>query len=502
MTTPDDGPAPFVAGSAGAAPVAPQPSDRRHGRDVIRRRPRETRVIDCPPPVERSVTVNPLAHARLFALALAVVIAFGTLLLLTPWATAAGQQTSFFDALFVSMSAATITGLATVDTATHWTFFGELVILVLVQIGGLGFTVGASLVLQLLRRGDSLRDALLMRDGAPTLTLREALDFSGRIVRFTFAVEAVGATLLTLHFWLLSGLAFPKALWQGIFYAVCAFCNGGFDLSTDFSSLIAYNDAIPVNVVIAALIQGGALSYIVFHDVWTQRRWRPLPLDTKLVIIVNGIVLVGAAAVFLVAEWTASLQDTPIWARPMSAIFQSVSARTGGYATVNFAEVSTVTLLIWIGVMAIGGASGSTAGGIKLTTTGVVSVAVLSALRGQTETQVFGRRIAPALIFRAMGIIALYLIIYFVVTISLTITEADLLGGQFTTADLLFESMSALSTTGLSAGMTPDLSSAGKVILVIAMFIGRIGPLSFAYALQGRQRPPRYRYPEEPVRIG
>ena len=469
---------------------------------MIRRRARSTKVINCPPPVKRPSAANPLAHARLFALALTVFICIGTILLMTPWATAPGQQTNFYDALFTSMSASTITGLATVDTATHWTFFGELVILILVQIGGLGFMVGASLVLQLLRRGDSLRDAMLMRDGAPTLTLREALEFSGRIIRFTFAVEAVGASLLTGHFWLIAGQAFPTALWNGVFHAICAFCNGGFDLSTNFGSFIAYDDSILLNVVIAALIQTGSLSYIVFHDLWVRRRWNTLSLDTKLVLVVNGVLLVAGAVIFLVLEWNASLQDTPTWARPMASVFQSVAARSGGYATVDFASVTTVTLLIWLGIMAIGGASGSTAGGIKLTTTGVVSVAVLSALRGHTESQVFGRRIASALVFRSMGIIALFMMLYFFVTISLAITESSILGERFTTAALLFESMSALATTGLSTGLSAEVSNAGKVILALAMFIGRIGPLSFAYALQGRQRPPRYRYSEEPVRIG
>ena len=186
----------------------------------------------------------------------------------------------------------------------------------------------------------------------------------------------------------------------------------------------------------------------------------------------------------------------------MGALFQSVAARTAGYATVNFADATTVTLLVWIGVMAIGGASGSAAGGITLNTTGVVSVAAYSALRGRPEAQIFGRRIATALVLRAMGIVALFLMVYFVITVALVISEDAILGQPFSTAALMFESMSALATVGLSAGMTPELSDAGKVILVIAMFIGRIGPLSFAYILQNRQRPRHYRYPEEGVRIG
>ena len=269
-------------------------------------------MIDCPPPVRRSVNPNPLVHARVFALAFLVLIAVGTVLLMLPWATATGQETGIVDALFLSMSASSVTGMATVDTATHWTFFGELVILLLTQIGGIGFMVGASLVLRVLGRGSTLRDTLLLRDGAPTLTVGEALELSGRVARFIVVVEAIGATLLTGHFWLAADMPFLTALWFGIFYSVCSFCNDGFDLSGDFSSLIAYDDAILVNVVIATLIQAGSLSYFVFHDLWKRRRWRLLALDTKLVLALNAIVLGGGATVFLVAEWNASLVNTPV----------------------------------------------------------------------------------------------------------------------------------------------------------------------------------------------
>jgi len=481
---------------------APRPVPRRHGRDVIRRRPRQTRVIDCPEPVEQSTFATPIVHARRFALAFILVILIGTLLLLAPWATASGQSTDPYDAMFTAVSAASVTGLVTVNTSTHWSFFGQLTILALIQTGGLGFMVGASLVLAILRRGGSLRDAMLMQDGSPTLTLREALDYSGQIVRFTAVVEATGATILTLYFWLGTGLSLQEALWNGVFHAVAAFCNAGFDLSDDFQSLVPYDQSVVVNVVIAGLIQAGAISYIVFHDVWRSRSWTRLSLDSKLVLTINAVLVLGAAAVFLAVEWNASLAGTPGWARPMSAIFQSVAARTAGFTTVNFGQAATVTLLVWLGIMAIGGASGSTAGGIKMTTVGVIVVAVVSALRGNTDVHIFGRRLGAPLIFRAMAVIVLYMTIYFFVTMALVISDGPLLEDRFSTAGLLFESMSALATVGLTTGITPELSDAGKVILAIGMFLGRIGPLSFAYALQGRQHPPRFRYPEVPVRIG
>lgn len=462
----------------------------------------ETRIIDCPPPHGRAAITTPLVHARRFTLALTLIVLVGTLLLMTPLATRSGHGTDAYDAMFVAISAASVTGLTPVSTADHWSFFGQMVILILVQIGGLGFMVGASLVLGLLRRSGSLRDAMLMHDGAPSLTLREALDSSGRIVRFTFITEGIGALLLTLVFWLQVGQSLPTALWHGVFHSITAFCNAGFDLNPGFESLVPYRTNVGLNVIFVCLIQAGALSYFVFHDVWTRRRWHLLTLDTKLVITVNAVVLTGAAVLFLASEWSASLSDTPVWARPMSAIFQSVSARTAGFGTVDFGHASTATLLSWVGVMGIGGAAGSTAGGVKLTTFGVVLFAVVSALRGNTETQVFGRRLPPVLIFRAMAIITGYMALYFVATIALAITQDDLMNQRFSTASLMFESMSGLATVGLTTGITPDVTDSGKVILALTMFLGRIGPLSFAFALQGRQRPPRYRYPEEPVRIG
>ena len=490
------------AAPATAAQPASREPDHAPPRAGLRRRRRSSRIIDCPPPHEHAATANPLIHARRFTLALALIMVIGTLLLMTPLATRSGHGTGVYDAMFVAISAATVTGLTPVSTADHWSFFGQLVILILVQIGGLGFMVGASLVLALLRRSGSLRDAMLMHDGSPSLTLREALDFSGRIIRFTFITEGIGAVLLTLIFWLQVGQPLGTALWHGIFHSVAAFCNAGFDLSPGLDSLIPYRTNIGINVVIACLIQAGALSYFVFHDVWTRRKWHLLTLDTKLVISVNAVVLVGAAGLFLATEWSASLADTPVWARPMSAIFQSVSARTAGFGTVDFGHATNATLLSWIGVMGIGGAAGSTAGGVRLATFGVVVYAVLSALRGHTETQVFGRRLAPTLIFRAMAIITGYMAIYFVATIALAITQDDLINQRFSTASLMFETMSGLATVGLTTGITPEISNTGKVILALTMFLGRIGPLSFAYALQGRQRPPRYRYPEEAVRIG
>jgi trk system potassium uptake protein TrkH len=434
-------------------------------------------------------------------LALAAVMLAGTILLATPWTTESGQATAFVDALFIAVSATAVTGLVTVDTATHWNFFGELVILILIQTGGLGFMVGASIVLQVLRRGSTrLRDVLLVQEGAPTLSLREAVELSRRIAIFTFATEAAGAVALTIRFW--QDMEPWEAVWQGVFHAVSAFCNAGFDIRGDFASLADYRSSVVVNVVVIILVQAGSLSYLALEDVVKCRRWTPLALDTKLVLLGNGVLVIGGTVAFLLTEWTGVLSGTHPAVRPMAALFQSVNARTAGFSTVDFGDVHLVTLFLWVGLMLIGGASGSAAGGVKLTTLSVVAVAVLSTLRGREEPQIFGRRVPTSLIFRAMAVIVIMMTVHFVATVLLTVTE-DLLGGTRPGfLALMFEAMSALATVGLSTGVTPELTTGGKLILCFVMFFGRVGPLTAAFALQRRQRPTRYRYPVAAVRIG
>lgn len=461
------------------------------------------RIIRLPDPGGVTPAPTASAHAQRFVGAFALVILVGAVLLLLPVSTAPGAVTHPIDALFTAVSATAVTGLVVVDTADHWSFWGELVILLLIQIGGLGFAVGASLLLQALRRGAegySLRETLLMRDGAPALSLREVADLARRIVRFTLVAEAIGAALLTLGF--SREMPLPRAVWFGVFHAVAAFGNAGFDLQGGFVSMIPYQTSVWVNVVLALLIQAGALGYVPLADAVRCRRWGPLPLDTKLVLLTNGVLLVAGAAAFLVFEWRGTLAEVPLWARPLAALFQSVAARTAGFATVNFGAAQAVTLFAWVGLMMVGGASGSTAGGVKLATVGVIAAAVAATLRGRAEPQVFGRRIATAVVFRAMAVVVLFVLLHFGFTAALAVSEDLLAAKELDFIQLLFETMSALATVGLSTGITPALTPAGKLILCLAMFVGRIGPLTAAYALQQRQERVLYRFPDEAVRIG
>jgi trk system potassium uptake protein TrkH len=475
-------------------------------RGLRRRRPTEGGpVIFTPPASGPGEKANARRHAQVFILGFVVTILVGAALLSLPWVTTSGERTPVVDALFTSVSATSTTGLGVVDTLEHWNWWGEVVVLMLVQAGGLGFSVGASILLQMLRRGTSaytLRDELLLKDGAPALSVQEAVSLGGRIIRFTLVAEAVGAVALAAWFVVASRMGPLEALWNGVFYAVAAFCNGGFDLTRGVQSVRPAEADAWINVVVMVLAQAGSLSYIVLADVGRKRSWWALALDSKIVLAMNGALLLGGVLVFLAAEWGGALATLTPGAKVLAAGFQSVAARTAGFTTIDWNLVHPLTLFFWLGLMFIGGAAGSTAGGVGLNTVGVVVAAVSSTLRGNPETQVWGRRIATPLIFRAVTVIAMFLLVYGIATVALSIAEHHLANRATGMMDVMFETMSALSTTGISTGITPTLTTAGKLVLCATMFVGRLGPLTAVYALQRRQRPERYRFPEEAVRIG
>lgn len=473
---------------------------RRPGDRVVRRRINASQTFTVAADPERPEIPNVRNHSKLFLTGLAVVLLVGTLLLALPISTRSGEATPAIDAFLTATSAACVTGLVTVDTYEHWNILGQAVILVLMQVGGLGFMVGASVVLRLMQRGPTgLRETLLLRDGAPTLTIREAAEMTRRIVRFTFVVESLGALVLSVRF------AFDRplheAIWHGVFHSVAAFCNAGFDLQGNLQSMIPYQGSLVINGTLMLLVQAGALSWIFFADVAVKRRWRAFALETKLICIVHTLLLLAGTTLFLVAEWNGTLHDVPLVQRPMVALFQSVAARSSGFATVNFAEVTSIVLFAWLGIMFVGGSSGSTAGGLKLATVGVIGLAVASTLRGQPRPQFFGKTIPSMLIYRAMSVVTLMFFVHFLATLALVATEY-VYGHNHSFLALLFETMSAISTTGLSNGITADISTPGKLILVATMVFGLVGPLTVAYALQARQQVVRHRFPEEQIRIG
>ena len=468
----------------------------------MRRRIDARREIELPEPIREAPKARRADfHAKTFVAAVAAIIALGAVLLMLPIVTRSGEATNVFDALFISASAVSVTGLVTVDTATHWNFFGQLVILVLMQIGGISFTVGAGIALRLLSLGGrrSLRDAMMMLEGELTLPLHEAASLTRRVIRYTFIVEGAGVVAFFVYF--VGDEPAHQALWRAVFSSVSAFNNGGFDIQGGFQSFTAFSGSIWMNVVLIALITLGTISYIVVADVIDARSWRRLSTYTKLVLTVHGALIGIGFLTFLGAEWHGALEHMPVVDRPMGALFQSVSARSAGIATVDFGEVSIFTDFVYVALMGVGGASGSPAGGVRIATIGVIAVAVVSIVRGSTEPELFRRSLPIEVVLRAMVVIVVFFFGHFVAAAALAGTE-HLYGTQPPFIDVLFESMSAIATVGFSTGLTTVLSSQGKVVVAISMFVGRLGPLLTVYALQARQQEKRYRLPKTTIHIG
>jgi trk system potassium uptake protein TrkH len=475
---------------------------RRGPRDpLVRRRPREQQIIELPPPRERAKPTDSTRHAKLFAIGLFAMSVLGTLLLALPFTTESGRRAPFVDALFTSISAVTGTGLTVFDTQEQWNLAGEIVLLILIQAGGLGFIVGASLVLQALRRGQTrLSDQVLIQASDPSVALRDTGNLVNRIVKFVFITEAIGAVLFTFEY--VQTESFFRAAWYGVFHSISAFCNAGFDLEGSGITMTKHSGSYLFNGTMMLLIQAGALSYLVLSDVFQKRRWSRFALDTKLVMSGHLLLLGGGALLFAIAEWNQTLAGLPSEHRPMAALFQSVAARSAGFATVPLDNLHTVTLFTWVAIMLVGGASGSAGGGAKISTVAVIVAAVISTLRGHDEPTAFGRRIGVPLVFRALSVIVLLMIAHFITTIILVATEDLFSSREIPFIDVMFEAMSAVATVGTSTGITGDLADASKLVLCLAMFIGRLGPLTAVFALQRKQQPRRYRLPESPVRIG
>ena len=475
---------------------------RRGPRDpLVRRRPRQQQIIELPPPRARPKPHDSGRHAKLFALSLLGTSVIGAILLAMPFTTEAGERVSLIDTLFTAVSAVTGTGLAVFDTQDEWNLFGEIVVLTLIQAGGLGFIVGASLVLQALRRGQTrLDDQVLIQQSSPGVALSDTGHLVNRIIKFALISEGIGAILLTIGY--MQTEPFHRAVWYGIFHSISAFCNSGFDIEGSGKSMTDHSSSWIFNSTLIVLIQLGSLSYLVLSDVAIKRRWKALSLDTKLVLGGNFALILGGALIFAAAEWGRALSEVPVIDRPMAALFQSVAARSAGFTTVPFNDLHAVTLFSWVAIMLVGGASGSAAGGARISTVAVIVAAVVSTVKGEDEPTAFGRRIGVPLVFRAMAVVVLFVIFHFVTTLALIASEDLSNDRQLPFIGVMFEAMSAIGTVGVSTGITADLADPSKLVLSFAMFIGRLGPITAAFALQRKQKPRRYRLPEAPVRIG
>ena len=441
--------------------------------------------------------VAPLRAPALLLLGLVALIAAGTALLLLP-ASARDGRADPVTALFTATSAVTVTGLAVVDTGAYWSPFGQAVILALIQFGGLGVMLGVTALRLLLGGRMSIKQRVIVQEIGAGVRLGGQSRLVRDTVLFTLGCEAAGILLLWPRFAREHGPG--RGLWLATFHGVSGFANAGFDLFG--GTLAAFRGDPYVLLTLAGLIVLGGLGLVVAADLWRIRRWARLTLDSKLVLLGTTLLLPGATAVILVTEGAnpASLGGLSPGLRLLNAFFNAASARTAGFATWDFAASDQRTIFFFLGLMLIGGAPGSMAGGVKLTTAAVILAAVVAALRGHPDATLLERRLPPAQVAQALAVVALALATIANLALVISLVEGGRLTAPFIAQ--LFEVTSAFGTVGFSAGVTAELATPGRLLLVLTMFVGRVGPITVALALVARRRRAAYRRIAEGVRIG
>jgi trk system potassium uptake protein len=426
----------------------------------------------------------------------ASMIAIGSVLLILPISSNTGEWTNFISCLFTSTSAVCVTGLVVVDTLDHWSLFGQFVIMVLIQLGGLGFMTITTALLMAAGRRIGLRGRLLLSESAGVSGMGGIVRLTRNILYFTLIAEASGAVIFFIRF---SGqYGWESAIWKSIFQSVSAFNNAGFDLFGGFRSLSGYHSDYLVLLTTAALIILGGISFVVINNIFRSRGLHTTSIDTKLVLLITGILLVLGSVIILVIEFgnPGTLGNLPLPEKILNAFFQSVTSRTAGFDTFSTGAMSSYALYFTMILMFIGGAAGSTAGGIKVNTFGMIIATIWNTIKGREHPGVFGREFPVQQIFRGMTLLVLSLGIIIIIFLILSFTE------HFPSINILFETISAFGTVGLTTGITPDLSITGKIFIIFMMFIGRLGPLTLIMALAKAQRTSQFRYPQESVRIG
>ena len=430
----------------------------------------------------------------------AILIASGGILLALPIASVDNTHTRWEDAFFTSTSAVTVTGLTVVDTASHWSSFGQGVIFVLMLLGGLGFMVFATFLLTVIGQRLSISDRMLIRDTLGGDRIGGVIRLLRRIVIVVMGIYAVGMLLM---FWqMLSFFPVGEALWQSAFLSVSSFNNAGLTIVPDSNSLAGLDAKIPILIFVGGLIMLGGIGWAVTVDVFRRRNnFTRFNLDTKMIVVTSLFLWLAATSVFLFSEYS---NEATIGARSVAdkfgaSVFEAVSGRTAGFTALNITAITDLTKLFFITMMFIGGAAGSVAGGIKVGTFAVIVATVLSSIRGRQQSEAFGREIPRYVVYRAITVVVLGAGIVFFTSLALAFTES---ASQFPFLDLLFDTVSAFGTTGLSMGIVPLLTIWGKIMFMVVMVLGRLGPLALALALTPQKEGTVYRYAQEGIRIG
>ena len=440
-----------------------------------------------------------IAPAQIVLGSFMLLILAGALLLMLPISSQSRQLTPFIDALFTATSATCVTGLVVVDTATYWSVFGQAVIMLLIQIGGMGVVTMAVIVSLLSGRRIGFRQRYVMQESISAPQVGGIVRLTGFILRFTLTMELISAVLLAIRF--IPEFGPLKGAWYGLFHSVSAFCNAGFDLMgvrAPFSSLVAYTGDWLVNLVIMVLIVSGGIGFFAWSDILHNKfHFHAYRLQTKLVLVTTGLLLVLPALYLFLYEFNQTAwQDLTLGERVWAALFQSVTPRTAGFNTVDLTLLHPVTIMMMIFLMLTGGSPGSTAGGFKTTSLAIVFLTVRAVYAKRDGVNTFGRRIPQDVLRSAVAIIVMYIMLFVAGSVAITLIEGLPL------SMVLFECASAIGTVGLTLGCTTSLGPISQIILILLMYFGRVGGLTMIYALVSGHIPAPSQLPQERITIG
>lgn len=435
-----------------------------------------------------------LSSSQIIILGFAAMILLGSFLLMLPFSTQDGKGATFADAIFTATSAVCVTGLIVRDTATYWSAFGQTVLIALIQIGGMGVVTVAIAISTLSGRQISLKQRSTMQEAISAHKVGGIVRLTGFIIKMTVFFELLGAVLLMPTFCREFGLG--KGIWYAVFHAISAFCNAGFDLmgvKTPYSSLTGFADNPAVSLTVMGLIVIGGIGFVTWEDVKTHKlHIRKYRMQSKVILMTTGLLIALPTVFFFLYEF----QNAPLGERILLSLFQAITPRTAGFNTADLTKISEVGTAITIALMLVGGSPGSTAGGMKTTTLAVMLSTAISVFRRKEHTHFFGRRIQDETIRNAATIFMMYLVLF--LTGGCIISMAE--GLPLLTC--LFETASAVGTVGLTLGITPGLRPVSRVILILLMFIGRVGGLTLIFSALSSKRGNTARLPQEKLTVG
>lgn len=421
----------------------------------------------------------------------------GAIILTLPVSSKSGEGTNFLDALFTSASAVCVNGLVINDTGTYWSTFGQIVLIILSEIGGLGIMSFTIFIAILLGKKITLKDRLTLQSSMNTFSIQGLVKMIKYIMYVAFSVQFFGILLLSTQF--VPEFGIKKGMFYSLFHSVSAFCNVGMDLFGDFKSLTEYYNNPIIIITISILVIIGGLGFTVLIELYNYKEIKNISVHTKMVLFISTILIILGALFIFILEYNnpKTLGDMSIFNKILNSIFASITPRTAGFNTISTEGMTKAGKIVTIMLMFIGGSPGSTAGGLKTSTFGIIIFTIISVIRGRDDTEAFGRRFSKEVVYKSFSLLIIGIILVIAATMLLSITEYD-----ETFISILYEATSAIGTAGLSTGVTQRLSGIGKVIIIIMMYIGRIGPFTLAFALTNNKKKTGIRYPEGRILIG